>query len=250
MSRLRLTLLLAVLGAVGVAGLLGYLSRVGNDDARLRELSRVKRLRARLLPYRFSPTYRKIAAVTKVDPERGLSNRVNRLENSLYHSGSLVSLTFWVPNLRLGPKEIQNLVLMTNSPFDQFTLWTFSPDDTVSIMCPREQVASAESVFCCITNRVPWGTLRRLGGSRDDADCRLPDGSIVGLDECQKWLNESVAGGWVVGVTLQSDRPGQSLIAATRKRAEAEAQPGGPANGSQPFGSETHRAPAAAASRR
>jgi hypothetical protein len=71
---------------------------------------------------------------------------------------------------------------------------------------------------------VPWGTLRRLGGSRDDADCRLPDGSIVGLDECQKWLNESVAGGWVVGVTLQSDRPGQSLIAATRKRAEAEAQ--------------------------
>ena len=113
---------------------------------------------------------------------------------------------------------------MTSYP-DQFTKWSFSTD-TVSTLCRPNLVAFVQSAFCCdITNRVPWGELRRLGGSREEVVCRLPDRSIVDLDACQKWLNESIADGWMVGVTLQSDRPGHSEIVATRKREEAQAQP-------------------------
>lgn len=59
----------------------------------------------------------------------------------------------------------------------------------------------------CVGSRSAAEELRRLGGSREEVVCRLPDRSVEDLDGCQKWLNESIDEGWMVGVTLQSDRP-------------------------------------------
>ncbi|HWQ92785.1 MAG TPA: hypothetical protein VN673_14005, partial [Clostridia bacterium] len=96
----------------------------------------------------------------------------------------------------------------------------------VSMLCRPDLVAFVQSAFCCdITNRISWGELLKLGGSQEEAVCRLPDRSIVDLEACYKWLNKSIADGWMVGVTLQNDRPGHSEIVATRKRAEPETQP-------------------------
>ncbi|WP_407570437.1 hypothetical protein [Deinococcus altitudinis] len=45
-----------------------------------------------------------------------------------------------------------------------------------------------------------WSDLYELTGNADSAECLLPDGRTVGLEECRGWLQDSVYGGWFVQV--------------------------------------------------
>ncbi len=45
-----------------------------------------------------------------------------------------------------------------------------------------------------------WSDLYGLTGNTSSADCLLPDGQTVGLEECRGWLQDSVYGGWFVRV--------------------------------------------------
>lgn len=45
-----------------------------------------------------------------------------------------------------------------------------------------------------------WNEVYDIVGDRRGAPCMLPDWSIVGLDECLRWLQESVYAGHVVRV--------------------------------------------------
>jgi hypothetical protein len=186
-------------------------------------------LSARFARYRATPAYRKVAQATGVDPFERFHAKSQQEADSLYASGDLVSLTFWIPNLRRRQTQVQRdlMVIAQSNPARMIASGGFSGDDTMAFLCRPEDVGFWQSALCCdITNRVPWGKLRWLGGSRDDVDCRLPDRSIVDLDACAKWLNESVAAGWMVGVTLESDHPGHSVIVATRRKPGQMAQLG------------------------
>ncbi len=238
MSRRRVILIGMVLGFVCVIAVLWSLSYPRDRSAQYRQLLSAQRLWTRLVRWQFSPSYRKISEATKVDPVRQLRQRIDRLESSLHQSGDLVSLTFWVPDLQARRNQVDAKVvgIMRSYP-DQFWKWTITSDGRFNALCRPDLVARVQSVVCCdITNRVTREELRRLGGFRDEVACRLPDHSVVDLDGCQKWLNESIDEGWMVGVTLQSDRPGHSEIVATRRRAEAEAKTNSAANGIQPIG--------------
>ena len=45
-----------------------------------------------------------------------------------------------------------------------------------------------------------WNEVYDIVGDRRDVPCMLPDGSIVGLDECLGWLQHSVYSGYAVRV--------------------------------------------------
>ena len=55
-----------------------------------------------------------------------------------------------------------------------------------------------------------WSDLYELVGNRWDVRCLLPDGLIVGLEECKGWLQESVYAGFLVcvGPGWVEGRPG------------------------------------------
>jgi hypothetical protein len=214
----RQVALAALLAAVLTVGLWIVHSPVGNGDARFHALLRADHLRQRLEPYRFSPIYRKITEVTKVDLIERERERAQRLDLSLLRSGDLVSLWFFVPNLEAQENLVRSKfeALLRDSPDQVATWWLDARDDTVCVHCRPGFVVTAQCVFCCITNRVPWGKLRALGGSRDDVDCYLPGSSVVELDQCLKWLNESVAAGWRVGVMAKSEHPGHCVLVVAR----------------------------------
>lgn len=212
--------LLALLAVVLTVGLWIVHSHVGNSDVRFRALLQANRLRQKMEPYQFSLTYRKVTEVTKVDLIERERQRAERLDLSLLESGDLVSLWFFVPNLDTQKSLVRSkLEAMMRSSADQIaSWWLIAQQDMVCMHCRPGFVVSAQSAFCCVTNRVPWGALRAMGGSRDDVDCYLPGGSLVSLDECQKWLNGSVAAGRRVGVMAKSEHPGHCVIIVTRGR--------------------------------
>ena len=220
MSWRQVSLGIALLGLVVVVGLWIVPSHHGSGEARFRALLRAEHLRQKLEQYRFSPVYRKIAKLTKVDFIERERQRAEQLDLALLRSGDLVSLWFFVPNLQAQESRVRTKLdaLMRVSTDQVGRWWLNAKDDWLCVHCRPGFVVSAQSAFCCITNRVPWGPLRALGGSRDDVDCYLPDGSLVDLDRCQKWLNESVAAGWRVGVMAKSERPGRCVLVVTRRK--------------------------------
>jgi len=230
MSLRRLSAMLTLAVAFTI-GLWGAHSRFGNGGGRFCALSRANHLRAKLEPYRFSPLYRRLSALAKADLIDRLGQRVERLEGSLIASGELVKVWFWLPNLDAQQNHVPtNLAgFMNNSP-DQIVRWWVSGEDIGCLLCRPGFVKSAQSTFCCFTNRVPWGRLRQLGGSRDDVVCLLPGGLLVDLDQCQRFLNESIAAGFRVGVLAESDHPGHCVIFATRSEGHEAAQPGSEPN--------------------
>jgi hypothetical protein len=225
MSRKRLVFLGAALGVASVIALWGFLSYAPSDDARYRELVRAHRLSANLARYQFSPMYQRITQVMKMDPARHYSEKAERLESALYRSGYLVSLTVCIPDLQGRSSQVrtQLMGIMKRHP-ELVWSWNLSSDDYVRTLCRPDLVAFIQSEFCS-TNLIPYSALQRLAGSREDVACRLPVGSTVNLDACWKWLRESRAGGWMVGVIYESDRPGHQVIVATRKKAEAKVPP-------------------------
>ena len=45
-----------------------------------------------------------------------------------------------------------------------------------------------------------WNELYEIIGTRFDADCLLPDGSVVSVEECQGWLQEPIYAGYELKV--------------------------------------------------
>jgi len=201
------------------------------ENAQYEELVRAERLLNRLGRYRSSRAYLAISRMTGVDPLRRQQSRVHSrceaLIKSLYEAGDLVFVSFWIPNLGARvPQVQQQLDVITRDSFDRYPLWSEPGGDVVTALCRRDVVASARTAFWCdITNRVAKEDLRRLSGSRDEVDCRIGGDAKVDLDRCQEWLNNSIADGWVVGVTFQSDWAGHEVLVATRKRSGRDRQP-------------------------
>jgi hypothetical protein len=211
-------------GALCITAFLCVLSANLGEDALYRELTRSAHLWTRFTRWQLSPTYGRIFAVLNIDPMNHHLEKVERLETKLYESGDLVSLTFLVPNLNARQSQVRDQLsaIAKNHP-DQLNEARFPSSDTVQTLCRPEFVQLLQTCFGCdITNRVPWADLWRLGGSRENIRCRLPDRSVVNIDSCYKWLNDSIGEGWSVGALSLSDRPGHSMIVVTRKKREAE----------------------------
>jgi hypothetical protein len=223
-----------------------------NQNGGFHRFLHVQRLWASLFPYQSSTLNRVVSHATGIDPVEVVRIQAAKQKQLLYRDGMLVSLTFWTPNLRSRSPQIEGAMrAVTKERPTDFSSWRMSSDDTVSVCCCPDAVTYVQTAFGCdITNRVPWGALQALAGSREEGICRLPDGSLVPLDTCHKWLNDSIASGWMIGICLQSDRPSQGVIVASRKKLDPNAQPAGAASWRQPIGSQTNRTSAAAGSRR
>ena len=62
-----------------------------------------------------------------------------------------------------------------------------------------------------------WNDLFDIVGSRTDVRCKLPDGTVVDLENCKGWLQEQAYAGWHVGV--QESKFGDRLeVVASRWR--------------------------------
>jgi hypothetical protein len=117
----------------------------------------------------------------------------------------------------------------TNANFVQ---WSFTTDNTMVGSVRPAEVAFWQSAFCETTNRLDWGELYLLKSFAPQAVFCLPDGSHVDRQAWEKWLNESIAAGWSVGISLvQSNR---SVLVASRKRGEAGTRPDGAPNAAPP----------------
>jgi len=230
MIRKRSILTWAVLGGAFAVTFAWLMSYDPGEDGRYRELARTQRLWARVARYRFAALFSTGSPTVAQRIGRHLEERfrtkAEQLERSLFRSGGLVSVSFYAPNLQHRQTQIQKqlMEICRSRPFTPILEYSFfgsfSGDaNTIHMLCRPEDVAFLQSAFCCdVTNRVAFGVLRRLGGSRDDVVCRLPDRSVVDLDAGHKWLNESVAAGWMVGVSSEIDGSGYIRIVCTRKK--------------------------------
>jgi hypothetical protein len=235
----RKSLIVCVIsGSVLLAVVAGFLLRNHADDGgRYDQLLSARRAEARFMRWRTTALYRFVSRVIGYDPVSHFGKKADQLESSLCKSGVLVWLTFYAPvhprQLHVKPSLIsfnpgQGIVYMPPPAHRrsgaQYVKCSFYNGEQISLLCRPQDVAFWQSAFCCIRTRPRWGALRNLVGNREEDSCRLPDGSIVDLDVCQKWLNESVAQGWMVGVTVQSDRSGHRLLVASRRKPGGEAE--------------------------
>jgi hypothetical protein len=165
-----------------------------------------------------SRAYQLTARFAGVYPEQYLRQTARKKAETLYDSGELVTLTFLVPNLMARLPEIRDRC-RTNS---RCVLWSAS-DRQLDMFVRPAHVAYCGSEFCQITNRVAFGDLRKFAGNSDEAEFRLPDGSVVDLDACHKWLNESIASGRSVGLAVECRAVGGPVFHAFRKEPETNA---------------------------
>jgi hypothetical protein len=58
-----------------------------------------------------------------------------------------------------------------------------------------------------------WNEMYEIIGHRNDTKCRLPDGTVVSVEECQGWLQQSALAGFRVRVESGSVMGGQGVVA-------------------------------------
>lgn len=173
------------------------------DEARYAQLVSARRFEGRFMMWQIKmPWYRQLSKTTGFDPVSHYQKKAEALEESLRKSGALVGVGFYSP-VRFYPAQ---------GPEAQYVKLS-SSEDYVSMLCRPRDVAYWQGTFCRITNRVSWGKLRTLGGNREEIMCILPDGQTVELSDGQRWLNESIESGWMVGVCVSN----RFLIALRRK---------------------------------
>ena len=179
-------------------------SRQQGGQADYESLVRAERWRFRFFVWwQRSPVYRTVVRVTGIDFEKHNRQKIEALEKTLEKSGYLVTVGILVPNdlaIRKTLAEIQRTNTTKNAT-PAFLRCQFRTDGSVWVDCRRQDLPFWQAASCHITNRVAYGDLRSFGGSREEIDFRLPDGRTVDLDACQRWLNESIAAGWMVGVS-------------------------------------------------
>ncbi|MFO1513715.1 MAG: hypothetical protein U1F83_12485 [Verrucomicrobiota bacterium] len=185
-----------------------------------------RRLEARFMLWRVKPWYRSLSKLIRFDLLDHYATKADLLQKSLTESGYLIGLSFYRPvsvdptfgprtrMLLVRPGSVGYYIPTTQARLQYAQLW--DSRYSITLICRNGDAAYWQQFFCTITNRVRWGYLRNLGGDREDIDCHLPDGEVADLDTCQKWLNESVAAGWMVGVCASN----RVLIASRRKLVE------------------------------
>jgi hypothetical protein len=58
-----------------------------------------------------------------------------------------------------------------------------------------------------------WNQAHGIAGDRKHAvPCQLPDGTVVGFEECLGWLQDSVYDGYLVGVEAGRVRQGCGIV--------------------------------------
>ena len=222
-----------IIAGVGILVLVvGVLTdKRSTEEVRYDNLLSARRSEARYIKWRTKPLYRQFTKLTGFEPVSHYRSKADELEQSLKKSGGLISVGFYPPNfLESGVTNAYRGELFYRSnglPYfasvrnseAQYVNRFLDSKERVFLLCRPRDVGYWQAAFCTITNRVRWGTLRKLGGNREEIMCQLPDGSIVELDACQKWLNESIASGWMVGV-CSSNR----LLLASRRKLGVEAK--------------------------
>ena len=132
----------------------------------------------------------------------------------LYQSDELESIMFYAPDLpeRKARLSEQQLGVLSSRRFIEVAS---SDQDTVALRCLPEMVSDLQHRFCYVTNYIPRSALTRLSFFNSEGTaCCLPDGTEVDVAAGQKWLNESVAAGWRVGI---SRRGVTQLLIVTRE---------------------------------
>jgi len=200
------------------------------DEIRYDKLVNARQSEARFTVWRVKPWYGFLSKLIRFDPANYYRNKADSLEKSLIGSGALVGVGFYKPTfsdskmvitspgrLFLTPAGPPYFTRAQNpdAPFVKF----WSDKDEISLICRPSDFPYWQSAYCCITNRVSWGRLRKLGGNREEIMCQLPDGRIVELAACQQWLNESIESGWMVGVCASN-----RLLVASRRKLGIEAK--------------------------
>ena len=166
------------------------------------------------------------------DPDAG-GERIKRAkseERLLSASGDHVWLTIWLPELNKLDRGSIRERLQNRPPGVSFVPWAVTTDDTMMGYVRPGDLASWQSTFCEITNRIAWEHMPLVLAAQ--GDCRLADGSRVDFHAWQKWLDDSIASGWSVGVSLVQSN--HSVLVAARKKVEAGAQPGAAPNAALP----------------
>jgi hypothetical protein len=136
----------------------------------------------------------------------------------LYRSDTLVTVTFYAPSLseRQARLTKSQLEVINNRHFVEVDS---SDEDSVSLRCLPEDVPDLQARFCYVTNYVPRAPLARLAGfDAEDLTCPLPDGTVVALPALQKWLNQSTAAGWRIGVSRVFQGHGAKSLVVKRRR--------------------------------
>lgn len=201
------------------------------DEVRYDNLLSARRSEARFMRWRANAAYRFLTTLTRFEPVSHYQSKADKLEQSLLKSRALVGVEFYPPSLLESgaTNAFAGQLFWSAKGFPymaslhpteaQYVNRFISSKDGISLICRPRDVGYWQSAFCTITNRVRWGALRKLGGNREDILCQLPNGQIVELDACQKWLNESIASGWMVGV-CSSNR----LLLVSRRKLGVEAK--------------------------
>jgi hypothetical protein len=162
------------------------------------------------------------------DPDSG-SQRYKQAkseEGALHRSSDVVNLTIWLPGLNKRDRVVIRDMLYKRPPGTPLVRWSITADDTMLASVRPQDLAFWQSAFCEITNRISWKQMPLELAAQDD--CRLGDGSRLDFRAWQKWLDDSIAEGWSVGVSLVQSN--HSVLLATRKKVEAGAQPGAAPN--------------------
>jgi hypothetical protein len=209
---------LRIVGVVVGIGLLlmavnVFLDDRSEDEVRYNKLVSLRQAESRFMGWRSKPVYQFVfTKLTRFDPVSHYRGKADELERSLRKSRALVMVSFYPPSfLESGATNAyrRRLFFASNGlPYyasfqnseAQYVYRSLHDDDGITLTCRPRDVAYWQSAFCAITNRVQWGKLYKLGGNSEEIMCQLPDGTIVDLNACHKWLNASIASGWMVGV--------------------------------------------------
>jgi len=143
-----------------------------------------------------------------------LDQKALEQKRALDQSTELETLIFYAPDLpeRRALLSKQGLELLGHGRFVEVT---WSDDDRLALRCLPEMVTDLQRRFCYVTNRIARTALTSLCQfNSEDITCRLPDGTQVDLAAAQKWLNESVAAGWRVGISRRTN----NLLEVMRER--------------------------------
>ena len=189
---------IAIVGA-GVAVWV-LLQPPSSHNPELAEFLRAKRLADFCAMHNDAFVFRVIPRHVRLKYTIKLSMKSEAKKLELYRSGRLAGVTFYAPGLPERKAQLNRTQLeVVNGR--HFVEVESSDEDSVSIRCLPEDLPSLQARFCYITNYVPRAPLTRLAGfAAEDETCQLPDGSVVDLAGLQKWLNESTAAGWKVGI--------------------------------------------------
>jgi hypothetical protein len=208
---------LRIVGVVVGIGLLlmavnVFLDQRSEDEVRYDKLVSARQAENRFWGWSAKPAYKLFTRVTRLDLINHYRAKADELQRSLRKSGALVVVSFYPPSFL--EESATNAFrgrwfFATNGLPYYASFQNFEPqyvyrspfrDDEITLICRPRDVVYWQSAFGTITNRVQWGKLYKLVGNSEEIRCQLPDGTIVDLNACHKWLNASIASGWMVGV--------------------------------------------------